>query len=696
MAGRLAVTYRRQLWAVSDGSIDLESESLQVRAATTQDAAERGSLEDASEREAIQRAGASARMLVEAGPGTGKTEMAALRLAGLIRSELSPGQVLVLSFSRSAVRTLTQRLARVTRADPQVLEELRHVSIRTFDSWAFRMLRLLGRQPSVLLARDHDANIAELTALMASPRRDDVRALIGDRRHLIVDEFQDLPGVRGELVLELLSLLAPPGVPGCGFTILGDPAQAIYGFAARLNGASAFPGPIEYWNRVQDLYGAALQLRVLHRNYRAEATLAELSANLRAVLLSDRPEHEKLRRIREAVSALPEAPEAPGPAWLSGGQPGSRAVLTRTNGEALRVLQKIVGSAVEGPPTPVRLRACSFATLPPAWIGALLRKLRSSNLTRSQFGRIYSHLTGLWDEDTSAKLGLPPESGAWTRLALASGAPEDAASIDVAELRLRMNWPDTFPDDQPISEEGVIVTTIHQSKGMEFDIVTILDSAREEDEEKSAGDDLEEGVIASSPVEEANVAYVAVTRAGRALYRFTRDEIFQAPTSWPFPGERRRLCSWRNGWMNMEMGLRGDIDAFGFADPAMHGGADGVEKMQDYLLRNARRLEGHKVMLCKHVTDRKAIWHIHLQNGNQPDRLIGCTAPQLTYDLLHVLHGRGYGLPRTIMNLRIAAVGTVAAEGDLALEEPDRTSRLWLGISLFGTGDFRTKKREQA
>ncbi|RVH58743.1 hypothetical protein CN198_32085 [Sinorhizobium meliloti] len=40
----------------------------------------------------------NARILVEAGPGTGETQLSALRLAGLIRRSLSPGQILVLSF----------------------------------------------------------------------------------------------------------------------------------------------------------------------------------------------------------------------------------------------------------------------------------------------------------------------------------------------------------------------------------------------------------------------------------------------------------------------------------------------------------------------------------------------------------------------------------------------------------------------
>lgn len=63
---------------------------------------------------AVIEAAADRRILVEAGPGTGKTHTAALRLAKLVRSDVSPAQILVLSFSRSAVRTLTNRLAKVT------------------------------------------------------------------------------------------------------------------------------------------------------------------------------------------------------------------------------------------------------------------------------------------------------------------------------------------------------------------------------------------------------------------------------------------------------------------------------------------------------------------------------------------------------------------------------------------------------
>lgn len=645
---------------------------------------------DAGTRREIIGAPASARMIVEAGPGMGKTEVAARRLASLIRNELSPAQILVLSFSRGAVRTLTKRLGRVDEADPRVVEELRHLSVRTFDSWAFRMLRLLGEAPQTLLARKHDDNIAALTKLITGERGGDVRRFMGDRRHLIVDEFQDLPGVRGDLVLALLSLLAPPDQEGCGFTILGDPAQAIFGFArgVRANGAP-FPSPQEYWQEVLRSYGSGLDEKRLARNFRADPPLARMSAELRSVLLSNRPDKEKLRHMLAAVAALPETSLPLGRGLLEAVTGGSRAILTQTNGEALRVLQALYRDDPEPSATRVWLHAGSHAMLPPAWIGGLLRKLRSTSLPRKQFAKIYALLTKLWGGEACVRLGLPAEEVAWVRLAQASGAPNDATAIDVTQLRERLAWPDAFPDDQSIAEDGVIVTTVHQSKGMEFDAVTLLEppdaGGEDDDEEADAESDEEQG-------ERASVAYVAMTRAGKSLDRAGADQIFQVPVHWKFAGGRRRLCSWRKNWINMEMGLRGDVDPIGFADPALLGGVAGVEELQAFLLANASALSGRKVMLCRQYADGKAEWHIHLQEGSKPGRLVGRTSNQLSLDLLRILHKLGQKLPRTIMNLRISSVGTVTSDGTGRLGEPERTSGLWLGVGLFGTGDFQTWK----
>ena len=113
------------------------------------------------------------------------------------------------------------------------------------------------------------------------------------------------------------------------------------------------------------------------------------------------------------------------------------------------------------------------------------------------------------------------------------------------------------------------------------------------------------------------------------------------------------------------------------------------------MLRGVRTLLGHKVMLVKHLHRGKAVWHVHLQTPEGAGLLIGRTGPQVAYDLLDLLWNKGFSLPRNIWNLRISAIGTIASEADLPLHEPYRTSRLWLGVSLFGTGDFKTHRRKR-
>jgi DNA helicase-2/ATP-dependent DNA helicase PcrA len=136
-------------------------------------------------------------LLVLAGPGAGKTEVSARRIAALLSQGLSAPNLLVLSFSRSAVRTLTKRLARLDGLDgldEQVLEELRHVSIRTFDSWAFRMLRRLGSDSDELLRRSHDENIAALVDVLRTPQAAEVqRVLKGVRPRLLLASTSRLP-----------------------------------------------------------------------------------------------------------------------------------------------------------------------------------------------------------------------------------------------------------------------------------------------------------------------------------------------------------------------------------------------------------------------------------------------------------------------------------------------------------------------
>lgn len=75
-----------------------------------------------------------ARVLVTAGAGAGKTHTLVRRLDVLVeREELEAGEILVLSFSRAAVRELTERIERHAAA-------ARRIRVQTFDAWAAALL----------------------------------------------------------------------------------------------------------------------------------------------------------------------------------------------------------------------------------------------------------------------------------------------------------------------------------------------------------------------------------------------------------------------------------------------------------------------------------------------------------------------------------------------------------------------------
>lgn len=630
-------------------------------------------------------------LLVVAGPGTGKTQVAAMRLVHLMKAGLQPAQILVLSFSRSAVATLTKRVASLDIGDAGIVEDLRHLSVRTFDSWAFRLLRQRGIPVSELMSNSHDENINLATQAIADVTDPETTARLSTIRHVIVDEFQDLPGVRSELVIALLARLTSAPHRRVGFTVLGDPVQAIYKFAVRNGDAAAdIPDP---WDVIKERIGAGLREVSLLKNHRSTEDLANVAASMRKTLRSielDPP--GKLAAMRSYLERLPFTdPELKmGPEMLAQMPEGSVAILTRTNGEAVMVAKMLLGDEVEGPAVPVRLRLSGATPHAPAWIAQLLSRFKPASMSRATFDIVYAKVEAVLDNDARHAGHLSSRDIAWQRLARASGAPDSASSITMDDLRDRLGWPDAFPDDQSVDDAAVYITTIHQAKGMEFDNVALLETRAHDDEE--APDD---------PLEEANVGFVAITRAGRKLWRIPASCIYRAPRTWSFQHGRTRQVAWGR-MVNVQLGLASDVEAASFVDAEVHGSVDAVEDLQKDLSVNAAALRGHKVILKRvdpvegSSRHRDARYNIHLQHGHEAGRLLGRTSGSVTIDLLQVVWKPGYSLPRVIYNLRIADIVTLASNGDTtdSIPEPWRSSRIWLGVSLWGTGDFKTWRRQ--
>ena len=276
----------------------------------------------------------------------------------------------------------------------------------------------------------------------------------------------------------------------------------------------------------------------------------------------------------------------------------------------------------------------------------------------------------------------------------AANAARGHEAISVRLLRDRLTWPDLLPDDEGVSNSSIEVTTIHQSKGLEYDDVRLVETDQDVDGVRDAGESDDVGLL-----EEANVLFVALSRAGSTFERLVWNGAKYLYPKTFGKDEHVRWCNWRKTGSRLEIGLSCDILPTSFVSSDIHDSAEVVGENQAWLAKNIAQLRGHKVVLVKTLmpgSSNKFIYYIYLQEDKEPTTLLGCTRPQLTFDLLSIftIYGKGkkYALPSRIFNLRIADVVSMAGSGDAlkSVFEPWKQSGLWVGIRIHGLGFFKT------
>ncbi len=294
---------------------------------------------------AVIKANPASRSRVIAGPGTGKTTTLAAKVVWMVDAfELDPESIVVLSFTRKAVAGIRNKVSE--RVSEEIAREI-NANVRTFDSYCTMLLEGPMGEPKDRLKKMQYASRIErvIQGLI-----DDASPLAG-LRHLIVDEYQDLVGVRADLVLQLIDSLPEE----CGVTLLGDPCQAIYNYqvkGSRERDYESFrlanerqPGFIEFELKkeyrtkgfarpdwlVDDL--AALRRAILAGNVSAAGVAASIAA-------------EDIAERSEKICTMPEVRRR-GLEEVVGHEGGTRrriGVIARTNREAQRVSQELLGA----------------------------------------------------------------------------------------------------------------------------------------------------------------------------------------------------------------------------------------------------------------------------------------------------------------------------------------------------------------
>jgi hypothetical protein len=576
------------------------------------------------------------RQLVLGGAGTGKTHVLIERIRRLIEeNDVAPGsEILVLSFTRAVVRELKSRLG-LTEGAARLVQPV------TFDSFATRLLSELpaGEVPREWRDGSYDDRVSTATSAMV--KGGEVYAILRTYRHVFVDEIQDLVGVRADMVVELLRHFD-------GFTVLGDPAQAIYEYQVRDDHRATTSA--QFLERLRGIY-PDLSIVVLDQDFRATHRLSTHVAEIGRILRDPRIDDQRAcAPMAETLALLDHVDSFDDLAVALRGAHERTAVLCRTNAECLRVSELLFDAGVDH-----RLQHEATERVLPAWLAMLFRGEERTKWS-------VTRLTQLVDRRTDEGATLPdPE----TVVRFLTDAVGDDA-VDLTILRERLLW-GRMPDHIHDSEQTpIVISTVHRAKGLEFDRV-FFGAPRN-------------GVPPDLAPDELRVLYVALSR--------TKDDLwtFKAPNTalWSKPenaDDRWVKSPWGERWKTLGWEIRpGDVD--NMRPPGTGLAHADVAAVQDRLAAGTRR--GARVDLrLVHVRDSEIPIPFYAVIAD--DEVIGQTDEHFGEALHRRLRRKsGVSFPTAMSNAFLVGVETVAgsiAEGeayDLG------SSGLWLRPRIAG------------
>jgi hypothetical protein len=422
-----------------------------------------------------------ARLLVEAGPGTGKTAVACARVAALVDQGVNASSILLFSFTRTAVAELRSRI-RSFSSNPEIAA----VRIATLDSqaWFFRYGTGADFES---LTHSFESNIAETIKLLQS-NNDLLDEYLQSTSHLIVDEAQDLTAIRARFVAELIGKLSPH----CGVTVFADPCQGIYGFTNDFEDGSGDNGTfIESFPFAKSGFENR-SLTTLHRTS-DEGIIATFGAARKAVAEQGSWPMKVVETIQKCSCRLDGG--------ITDSIDQNCLVLYRRRAQALMDAQYY--------PYYYRLRMSGLPACIHPWIGAMFARYTENTINREQFVELWESTV---DIDSLLYKNIALDE-AWNLLHNHAAAKYGGVNlVRLRELlcRSRPHADFLIPD---YGMWGPIFSTIHGSKGREARKVVLM--LPRSDRTLTIPDDQPNAERRNQ--EESRVYYVGATRAISSL-----------------------------------------------------------------------------------------------------------------------------------------------------------------------------------
>jgi hypothetical protein len=649
--GHPAVKYRRKLWIVRENRIDIEGPFLtdpmpQPRQTPTQ-VAEPSLQYNFAEmtQDELIHFDPNERILVDAGPGTGKTHAACHRVAALISAGIPASRILIISFTRTAVHELRQRLKSTLESETLAFS----IRLATIDSWAWSIQAGFTKAPLTL--GDYSRNINAVLQNMRSDQS--VQDYLQTTKHVIVDEAQDVVGPRAELLLGLIDLLPQ----SCGVTVFADPAQAIYGFAEEAKASNS--GSVILLPQLVSKGFRQISLTQVHRT--TSPNLLEIFTNVRSkVLRAGTPAKSRATDTRTRIIQLADTQLGPAKDLKLESLQDGTLVLMRKRIEVL-------AASSYNQNIPHRLRMSGFPARIPHWIATVLWDHKSSRLGKSEFLSLWQSRIDIAQTEIDAQ-------SAWNLLHDFAGKTETA--VDLVLLRELLARPAppvpfTTPD---YGDDGPILSTIHASKGRESEHVCLYLPA-----EIRGETDLD-------TEEEVRIAFVGATRARRTLGVGQSSEDPSSRTD----GRVWRYTKTGKGKIQVEIGRQGDINAVGIVGTKVFKNQTGAVDAQQYLAN-------HPFLRGLRARQDATLDYGYALETNEGKR-IGALSEQVSEDLKSISNvSRTWPPPSFLPYIRSIGLRTLAIRADdpclEVLHEPWRSSGFMLAPMIVALSPAQLGKK---
>jgi len=466
-------------------------------------------------------------MLVNAGPGAGKTHVLMLRAAHLIHQQgLRPEQVLILAFNRAVVHEIRSRVkALFDRLGYGAY--VRRLNVRTFHSFA------IEHMPEYQNMRKADVALDELVENFCDKCRYDeefAKNTIAGIRVILVDEFQDMNDSRYEMLKSLYqAAISGTNQTNLGLMVIGDDDQDILRWNRTDN-------PVEgsyYFNQFKTDFEPIDEF-TLKINFRSDSSIVERTQRFLENVL-----HPVSPRLKHGVSLFSKPAAASGDIIdnFDGSldsllttittcreEQRSCAILTRTNYEASLLYHQLLDHFTDVHLQGQQNLKVSRLRHVGEWLDACKQAMdREGDIVlteevKKQIDKEYAVLnSSKLDAGNDVKIDFLIdavfEENPSATLSSLINFIEDIEIDEYIRIYGSSKLPKWREQRESSSTSRLVISTINKIKGLEYDTIIIMPSTAEFP--FAARNKTE--IISLSQADECRLYYVAMTRAEKHL-----------------------------------------------------------------------------------------------------------------------------------------------------------------------------------